>query len=109
MPGWLRSVGSGPLTWMPSNATSTAWINQHERKGRPGENGDRSRAVRTGSRQRGAGTKGRSLDHLLSGTPIGRIVGPEAMKFGGWQRLNAEFAQQFGVDSPGRPTNTPKR
>ena len=38
------------------------------------------------------------LDHLLGGTPIGRIVGPEAMKFGGWQRLNAEYAQQFGVD-----------
>ena len=32
------------------------------------------------------------LDHLLGGTPIGRIVGPEAMKFGGWQRLNAEYA-----------------
>src|SRR5438132_12236950 len=59
MPGWLRSVGPGPLTWMLSNATSTAWINQHERKGRQGEEGDRSRAVRTGSGQRGAGTKGR--------------------------------------------------
>ena len=32
MPGWLRSVGSGPLTWMLSNATSTAWISQHQRK-----------------------------------------------------------------------------
>jgi uncharacterized protein YndB with AHSA1/START domain len=49
------------------------------------------------------------LDHLLSGTPIGRIVGPEAMKFGGWQRLNAEYAKQFGVGTPGWPTNTPKR
>jgi uncharacterized protein YndB with AHSA1/START domain len=39
------------------------------------------------------------LDHLLSGSPIGRIVGPEAMKFGGWQRLNAEYAKQFGVDA----------
>ena len=37
------------------------------------------------------------LDHLLSGTPIGRIVGPEVMKFDGWQRLNAEYAKQFGV------------
>ncbi len=37
------------------------------------------------------------LDHLLSGAPIGRIVGPAAMKFGGWQRLNAEYAKQFGV------------
>ncbi len=37
------------------------------------------------------------LDHLLGGTPVGRIVGVEAMKFGGWQRLNAEYAKQFGV------------
>ena len=42
------------------------------------------------------------LDHLLSGTPIGRIVGPEAMKFG-WQRLNAEYAKQFGVVAPNWP------
>ncbi len=49
------------------------------------------------------------LDHLLSGTPIGRIVGPEAMKFGGWQRLNAEYAKQFGVETPNWPPNAPKR
>ena len=48
------------------------------------------------------------LDHLLSGTPIGRMVGPEAMKFGGWQRLNAEYAKQFGVETPGWPPNTPR-
>jgi uncharacterized protein YndB with AHSA1/START domain len=36
------------------------------------------------------------LDLLLSGQPIGRIVGPEAMKFDGWQRLNTEYARQFG-------------
>ena len=40
------------------------------------------------------------LDHLLSGTPIGRVVAPEAMKFGGWQRLNAEYAKQFGIEAP---------
>ena len=40
------------------------------------------------------------LDRLLSGTPIGRIVGGDAMKFGGWQRLNAEYAKQFGVETP---------
>lgn len=39
------------------------------------------------------------LDHLLAGQPIGRIVGPEAMKLGGWQRLTAEYAKQFGVES----------
>jgi len=37
------------------------------------------------------------LDHLLGGTPIGRIAGSEAMKFEGWQRLSAEYAKQFGV------------
>jgi uncharacterized protein YndB with AHSA1/START domain len=40
------------------------------------------------------------LDRLLSGTPIGRMTGPEAMKFGGWQRLNAEYAKQFGIETP---------
>ena len=37
------------------------------------------------------------LDRLLDGRPIGRIVGPDAMTFGGWRRLNAEYAQQFGA------------
>src|SRR3954465_1025721 len=37
------------------------------------------------------------LDHLLSGTPIGRIAGNDAMRFGGWQRLNAEYAKEFGI------------
>ena len=40
------------------------------------------------------------LDRLLSGAPIGRIVGADALKFGGWQRLNAEYARQFGVEAP---------
>ena len=35
------------------------------------------------------------LDHHLSGKPLGRMVGMEIMKFAGWQRLNAEYAQQF--------------
>ena len=42
------------------------------------------------------------LDHLLGGTPLGRIVGPDALNFGGWQRLHAEYAQQFGIDMPRR-------
>ena len=48
------------------------------------------------------------LDRLLAGKPIGRIVGPDAMKFGGWRRLNAEYAEQFGVETPGRPPNAAK-
>jgi uncharacterized protein YndB with AHSA1/START domain len=39
------------------------------------------------------------LDRLLSGTPIGRIVAGEAMKFG-WPRLNSEYAKQFGIETP---------
>ncbi len=42
------------------------------------------------------------LERLLAGEPIGRIVGGDAMKFG-WQRLNAEYAKQFGVENPGSP------
>jgi uncharacterized protein YndB with AHSA1/START domain len=45
------------------------------------------------------------LDRLLGGDPIGRMVGPDAIKFGGWQRLNAEYAKQFGVESPNWPSN----
>jgi uncharacterized protein YndB with AHSA1/START domain len=37
------------------------------------------------------------LDHLLGGAPIGRVVGPDAMHIDGWQRLNAEYAEQLGV------------
>ncbi len=40
------------------------------------------------------------LDRLLGGAPIGRIAGMQAMKFGGWQRLNSEYARQFGVELP---------
>ena len=46
------------------------------------------------------------LESLLSGAPIGRIVGGEAMKFG-WQRLHAEYAQQFGVETPSAPPHAP--
>ena len=40
------------------------------------------------------------LDHLLAGQPIGRTVGPEAMKLPGFQRLHAEYAKQFGIEIP---------
>ncbi len=45
------------------------------------------------------------LDRLLGGTPISRIAGAEAMKFEGWQRLNAEYAKLFGVEPPSWPPN----
>ncbi len=43
------------------------------------------------------------LDRLLSGTPIGRIAGADAMRFHAWQRLVAEYAKQFSVETPNRP------
>jgi uncharacterized protein YndB with AHSA1/START domain len=44
------------------------------------------------------------LDRFLAGEPLGRIVGPEAMKLGGWQRLTGEYAAQFGVEAPSWPS-----
>ncbi|HVH88638.1 MAG TPA: SRPBCC family protein [Terriglobales bacterium] len=43
------------------------------------------------------------LDRFLGGTPIGRMVGVEVMKFSGWHRLHAEYAKQFGVGTPKWP------
>jgi uncharacterized protein YndB with AHSA1/START domain len=48
------------------------------------------------------------LEQLLAGEPIGRIAGPEAMKFGGWQRLTGEYANLLGVEAPGWKSNAPK-
>jgi uncharacterized protein YndB with AHSA1/START domain len=38
------------------------------------------------------------LDRFLAGHPLGRMVGGEAMKFE-WQRLNAEYSKQFGIEA----------
>ena len=46
------------------------------------------------------------LDRLLGGSPIGRIVAGDALKFDGWQRLNAEYAKQFGIEAPALPHNS---
>ena len=43
------------------------------------------------------------LDHLLGGSPLGRMVGSAAIEFGGWQRLHAEYAKQFGITAPNWP------
>jgi uncharacterized protein YndB with AHSA1/START domain len=47
------------------------------------------------------------LDRFLADQRIGRIVAGEAMKFG-WQRLNAEYAKQFGIEVPNWPPKTPQ-
>jgi uncharacterized protein YndB with AHSA1/START domain len=44
------------------------------------------------------------LDRHLAGQPIGRLAGPDVMKFAGWQRLAAEYARQFGLETPGGTT-----
>ena len=40
------------------------------------------------------------LERLLDGTPISRISGNDAFAFAGWQRLNAEYATQWGIKPP---------
>jgi len=40
------------------------------------------------------------LERLLTGEPMGGIVGADAMKFAGWQRLVAEYSKQFAVEAP---------
>lgn len=39
------------------------------------------------------------LERFLAGQPIGATAGINAMKFAGWQRLVAEYAKQFGVET----------
>jgi Activator of Hsp90 ATPase homolog 1-like protein len=49
------------------------------------------------------------LDRLLSGTSIGRVGGGDAMKFAGWQRLVAEYAKQFGAETPTWPSKAAQK
>jgi uncharacterized protein YndB with AHSA1/START domain len=50
------------------------------------------------------------LDHLLAGTPLGRIVGPDAMQFDGWHRLHEAYSKEFGVEMPEwAKANQPRR
>ncbi len=49
------------------------------------------------------------LDRLLSGTPIGRLVGADAVKFGGWQQLHAEYARLFGIEAPNLPSQAAQK
>ncbi len=48
------------------------------------------------------------MDRYLSGTPIGRIAGNQAVQFSGWQRLNAEYAKLFGIEAPSWPPKAAK-
>jgi uncharacterized protein YndB with AHSA1/START domain len=44
-----------------------------------------------------------ALDRLLAGKQMGGIAGVDAMKFAGWQRLVAEYSEQFGIKPPNWP------
>lgn len=39
------------------------------------------------------------LDRLLAGRPMGRLAGGDWMRSEAWQRLTAEYAEQFGVEA----------
>lgn len=43
------------------------------------------------------------LDRKLAGEPIARIAGSDAMRSTGWQKLVAEYAKQFGIETPKGP------
>jgi hypothetical protein len=43
------------------------------------------------------------LDRFLAGEPIGCIIGAAAVRLAGWQRLNAEYSRQFGVETRDLP------
>ena len=43
------------------------------------------------------------LERLLAGKPIGRMASAVSMKSAGWQRLTAEYAKQFGAETPSGP------
>jgi hypothetical protein len=43
------------------------------------------------------------LDHLLSGNPIGRLAGGDSTHLSAWQRLFAEYAKEFGVETLNAP------
>ena len=49
------------------------------------------------------------LERLLAGSPIRRIIGAEAMKSDGWQRLVGEYAKQFGVEPPHWPSKAAQK
>lgn len=40
------------------------------------------------------------LDRHLDGDPMGRVCGMSAMQFEPWQRLNADYSKQFGIEAP---------
>lgn len=40
------------------------------------------------------------LDQHLSGTPVGRITGQDALQYEGWQRLHQQYSDLFGVPMP---------
>ncbi len=40
------------------------------------------------------------LDRAFGDNPLGRMAGPEVMKFGFFHKLHAEYAQQFGIELP---------
>lgn len=39
------------------------------------------------------------LERLLAGAPMGRMAGGSAMQNAGWNRLTAEYAREFGLES----------
>src|SRR2546430_8456840 len=99
MPGWRSSASSGPLTSMRSNATSTAWSSQRQRKGRQGENDEHPLMGHPG-RARLPLPLGRSIQ----GVQVRPAREPDARALARWM-ARARRARDGGrrpADRPGR-------
>jgi hypothetical protein len=113
--GSLGTVGTVKLTWVGTPTPLETRVTRSTLPGClsttiPGGNSKplvAARASRSGTTSIATSSRGAPrawyicfdvLERLLAGEPIGPIVGTEAMKFGGWQRLNAECAKQFGIE-----------
>src|SRR5437660_8188212 len=118
MPGSIGSEGSGPIMWMLSNATSTAWINQHRRKGRQKKDHAAQTAVVTKEKRnenhsdqriRGRPEQGPAL--LYGGTGLCQEdrfqPGPVSLADGGFARGTERHGVATGAEQQPRRQNVP--
>src|SRR5690349_5161589 len=98
MPGWLRSASSGPLTWMLSHATSTAWTTRHQRKRRQGEDTDERPVVDPPGRAGPALPRG----GVIQNVQVRRAREPHARALAG-RMARARRARDGGRGPAGRP------
>src|ERR1700688_1425437 len=79
MPGWISSAGSGPITWMLSNGTSTAWSVHHQR----GQHQPKTRHGKYDAAQTANETKEKTNENQSDQRTRGRPEQSPALLYGG--------------------------